>query len=57
MNYYRSREEVNEKLYNKMTSATDGILATARKHEITYRDAAYVVALERLLSAMKLRGR
>lgn len=57
MNYYREKDEVNNKLLSVMTNATDGILDTATKHHITYRDAAYVVALERLLGAMKIRGR
>jgi len=56
MNYYREKEEVNNKLFAIMTNATDGVLNTAKKHNITYRDAAYVVALERLLAAMKIRG-
>ncbi len=56
MNYYREKDEVNAKLFSVMTNATDGVLTTAKKHSITYRDAAYVVALERLLAAMKIRG-
>ncbi len=57
MNYYREKDEVFEWLHKIMTNATDGVMNTAKKHSITFRDAAYVVALERLLEAMKVRGR
>lgn len=55
-NYYREQDEVEQKLEKVMIPATVAILDTAKKHSITYRDAAYVVALERLLQAMKDRG-
>lgn len=56
MNYYREEEEVNEKLSKIMLDATDSVVATAKKHNITLREATYVIALERLLEAMQLRG-
>ncbi len=56
-NYYREEDEVNDKLFKVMARATDGVIDTANKHTITLRDAAYVVALERILGAMKIRGR
>lgn len=57
MNYYRSQEEVFEKLEKIMNTATHGVLETAVKHAVPLRDAAYIVALKRLLEAMKVRGR
>ena len=56
MNYYRSEEEVFEKLEKIMNTATDGVLDTAAKHKVSFRDAAYIIALERLLEAMQVRG-
>lgn len=56
MNYYRAEDEVNDKLAKIMTDATDGVINTAQKYGTTLREAAYVIALERLLEAMKLRG-
>ena len=56
-NYYREEDEVFEKLEKIMINATDGVMETASKHAISLRDGAYVVALERLLEAMKVRGR
>jgi len=55
-NYYWEEEEVNDKLGKIMRNATDGVYETANAHSVTYREAAYIVALGRLLEAMKLRG-
>ena len=56
MNYYREEDEVHQKLEKIMYQATDGVVATALQYSITLRDAAYVVALQRILSAMRDRG-
>lgn len=55
-NYYREEAEVFEKLEKVMNVATDWVLETAAKHTTNLRDAAYIVALERILEAMKVRG-
>lgn len=55
-NYYRSKKEVFKKLIKIMNKATDNVLKTAKKHKVSLRDAAYIVSLERILEAMKVRG-
>jgi len=56
MNYYWSREEVLEKLDTKMTSAFKGVLDMSLKSKVYTRDAAYMVAIDRVVKAMQLRG-
>jgi len=51
-NYYRSEEEIQQKLKNIMQPATKEVLRTAKKHTISLRMAAYVVALEKIMKAM-----
>jgi len=51
-NYYRSEQEVHEKLENIMKPATQAVVHTAEKYKISLRMAAYVVSLERILQAM-----
>lgn len=56
-NYYRPEAEVNEKLEQIMRPATRQVLDTQVKYGTSnLRMAAYVVSLERILQAMKLRG-
>jgi glutamate dehydrogenase/leucine dehydrogenase len=57
MGYYWSEEEVNQKLYEKITSAYTDILALADQESISQRRAAYRLALMRIHDAMKLRDR
>lgn len=52
-NYYRSEQEVHEKLENIMKPATKAVIQTAEKHNISLRMAAYVVSLDRILKAMQ----
>ena len=56
MNYYWSREEVQEKLKLKMETALKWVLASAEEHKVMLRTGAYVVAMKRILEAMKVRG-
>ena len=55
-NYYWSREEVQSKLKLKMETALAGVLKSANTHKVMLRTGAYVVAMERILEAMKMRG-
>jgi glutamate dehydrogenase (NAD(P)+) len=48
--------EVYEKLEKRMVRAYNSVLATSKKYKINMRQAAYVVAVERVVEAMKLRG-
>jgi glutamate dehydrogenase (NAD(P)+) len=56
MNYYWSREEVLEKLDFKMTVAFEAVLDLSVKEKVFMRDAAYMVAIGRVVEAMQLRG-
>jgi glutamate dehydrogenase/leucine dehydrogenase len=55
-NYFWSRAEVQEKLKLKMETALSGVLKSATDHNVMLRTGAYVVAMERILEAMKVRG-
>lgn len=56
MNYYWTKEEVIEKLDTKMTIAFAGVLDMSLKSNVSTRDAAYMVAIDRVVKAMQLRG-
>ncbi len=56
MNFYWSKEEVLSKLDAKMTQAFQDVLALSIKEGIYMRDAAYMVAIRRVVEAMELRG-
>jgi len=51
-----SEDEVYDKLDQRMTAAYQAVLATSKKMNINMRKAAYVVAIERVIEAMKWRG-
>lgn len=52
-NQHWTEEEVNKKLHKKMTNATVEVWDASRKHKTTLRIGAFVVALGRILKAMK----
>ncbi|MDY0041432.1 MAG: Glu/Leu/Phe/Val dehydrogenase [Desulforhabdus sp.] len=54
--YYWDESEIHEKLDKRMTSAYHEVLKASEKHGINMRKAAYVVAVARVVEAMKLRG-
>jgi glutamate dehydrogenase (NAD(P)+) len=56
MNYYWTKEEVLSRLDNQMTIAFNHVLKMALKEGVYMRDAAYMVAIERVVKAMYLRG-
>ena len=56
MNYFWERDDVLQKLDAKMTAAYHSISGLARKQKLYMRDAAYVVAINRVAEACKLRG-
>jgi glutamate dehydrogenase len=56
MNYFWEKDEVLTKLDSKMTSAYHSISDLARKQKIYMRDAAYVVAINRVAAACRDRG-
>ena len=54
--YYWEESLVHERLDAKMTTAYHTVLSTAREYGVNMRQGAYVVAVSRVLEAMKLRG-
>lgn len=56
MNYFWEKDEVLGKLDVKMTSAFRAVSSLARKHDIPMRDAAYVIAINRVAEACRARG-
>ena len=56
MNFYWTKEEVLEKLGTKMRLAFGDVLEMARNEKVFMRDAAYMVAIARVVKAMELRG-
>ena len=54
--YYWTLDEVHQRLDATMTRAYHSVLDAARRHNVNMRQAAYVVAVERVVEAMKLRG-
>lgn len=51
-----SEEEVNEKLDKRITTAYHSMIGASEKYSINLRQAAYVVAVERVVEAMINRG-
>jgi glutamate dehydrogenase (NAD(P)+) len=56
MNYYWPREEVLQKEDHILTSAFHAVLDMAHSQDVYMRDAAYMVAIARVVKAMQLRG-
>jgi glutamate dehydrogenase (NAD(P)+) len=56
MNYYWERDEVLGKLDVKMTAAFNAVSDLARKQKLYMRDAAYVIAVNRVAKACRDRG-
>jgi glutamate dehydrogenase len=56
MNYYWTKEEVLQRLDEKMTAAFLAVSELARTRKLYMRDAAYVIAVSRVANACKDRG-
>jgi glutamate dehydrogenase (NAD(P)+) len=56
MNYYWTRDEVLSRLDTNITNAFNSVVETAESEEVYMRDAAYMVAIARVVKAMELRG-
>jgi len=56
MNFYWDKDEVLSKLDQKMTNAFWGMVESAQQKNVYMRNAAYMVAIDRVVQAMKLRG-
>ena len=56
MNFYWTKEEVLQRLDTKMTQAFQSVLDMSEKEKVYMRDAAYMVAIARVVKAMELSG-
>ncbi len=55
-NYYWPREEVIGKLDDKMTSAFYAVMELAKRKKIPLEEAAYMIAISRVVDACRMRG-
>jgi len=56
MNYFWGKEEVLEKLEYAMTKAFRAVYELAQEKNVYMRDAAYIIAINRVANAVRLRG-
>ena len=56
MNYFWEKDEVLDKLDTKMTSAFKAVYKLSHEEDLFMRDAAYVIAINRVVEAVKRRG-
>jgi glutamate dehydrogenase (NAD(P)+) len=56
MNYFWTKEEVLEKLEPMMKNAFHAVYKVSQERGLYMRDAAYVIAINRVAEAVKLRG-
>jgi glutamate dehydrogenase (NAD(P)+) len=54
--YFWTEQEVNDRLEAKMSEAFSAVLKTALKYRVDLRTAAYMVAIERVGTVIKMRG-
>lgn len=54
--YYWTEDECNARLQKKMREAYEDVYALKEKYHVTYRLASYMLALQRVMAAQKLRG-
>ena len=55
-NFYWEEDDVNAKLKRQIVGAFNDVFDVREKYDCTFRVAAYIVALNRLVTAKKLRG-
>lgn len=56
MNFYWTKEEVNSKLEHILIKAFDDVYNMQKTNDVSFRKAAYLVAIKRIADNMKLRG-
>ncbi|HEY1298713.1 MAG TPA: glutamate dehydrogenase, partial [Chloroflexota bacterium] len=54
--YFWKEAEVNERLEEKMVAAFDAVWSTKERFEVDARTAAYILAVDRIMEARRLRG-
>ena len=56
MGYFWSEQLVNERLAELMTNSFQSVVAYAEKHKVNNRIAAYMLGMDRVAAAIKMRG-
>lgn len=56
MNFFWRLQDVHERLKDVMDRAFEEVYATAKKHNVSMRDAAYMLGVGRVAEASRLRG-
>ncbi len=56
MGYFWTEEVVNSRLEQTMVSAIEEVKATAKKYSVSLRTAAYILAIDRVVTVYRLRG-
>lgn len=56
LGYYWTEERVHRRADRVMKMAFDNVYATAEKYQVSMRIAAYIVAMDKVASTLKLRG-
>jgi glutamate dehydrogenase (NAD(P)+) len=56
MGYFWTEEIVNSRLEQTMVTAFDDVLQTSRRYEVSMRTAAYILAIDRVVSVYRMRG-
>ncbi|HQV94847.1 MAG TPA: Glu/Leu/Phe/Val dehydrogenase [Anaerolineales bacterium] len=56
MNFYWSKQEVLGRLDEKITAAFNAVYEMSENKKVYMRDAAYMVAIQRVVDAMQMRG-
>jgi len=54
--FFWRESEVNERLQDVMDQSFDTVVSFAEKHQVSNRIAAYMVAIDRVARALRLRG-
>lgn len=55
--FYWTEKEVLERQEQSMIQAFDEIWDTKEKHDVTFREAAYLNSIQKVANTMKLQGR
>jgi glutamate dehydrogenase/leucine dehydrogenase len=55
LNFYWDESEIDSKLYKKITKSTLDVFEVAKYYNCSFRSAAYIISMKRVLDAMKFR--
>ncbi len=56
MNFYWDEAEVDSKLYKKITKASLDVFDTSKYYNCSFRSAAYIISMKRVIDAMRARS-